>query len=734
MFNCTIKTVLLIAALGLAACQTTAATSDPDQAASSTTTTQSVSREVYSPFYDQADHLADLLDQGKTDMAAKLYGEQKAFFIGNPKTAGLLERLKQNLNADYEPAFNQALTALSPFSNADNQTDWPRLKQAIQQADTALQAYPVQEAALRSETANRLQQKMDELAHTLRADSSRHFRTFNHFGTEGFFALYPVKLDSQSIFKAEINDVLASLKTASTQDFAAFTLNYPRETMGEDNWNRLGSIYVQRWKKENPRAKGLLATIGAVTAAKTLGFDDLDVPETRITFVEATSKTLLREGQIDFPVAIDHDLPIQVDMASLDDALSGPVHNGNRHVIIFEVALAKASRRVIDLDYVDSILFAGFGAMSTTSDNPDNANAVTYDHLVGAGDSAKSATLPDSMSAYNRTGMGAPQYYSYQFSTAKIQARKHMTVNYYVIDRKLKTYVKSVFDVSLEERFRVAYNVHRADPRKKNIQREYDTEKDVDDFEKESVDVSLSQLLSAYASNQKIKKPLPSLAALRGKMLADKNTVLANKNANEFDARPLNDPRFDSVVAIYEGKGGMGSGFFITPDIVMTNWHVVDKAKFVEMKLYDGRETFGSVLAKDVRLDIALVKVQTRGRPVAFYTGRNLNLGKTVEAIGHPRRHLFSITRGIVSAVRKEHSISLPKHAGDKVLYVQTDTPINGGNSGGPLFLGDKVVAMNTMGYPSTDGLNFAVHYSELLNYVNEHLPGFHVPPSGKGS
>lgn len=98
-----------------------------------------------------------------------------------------------------------------------------------------------------------------------------------------------------------------------------------------------------------------------------------------------------------------------------------------------------------------------------------------------------------------------------------------------------------------------------------------------------------------------------------------------------------------------------------------------------------------------------------------------------MEAIGHPRGKEFTITRGIVSAIRKTFSINLPRGAGDEVLYIQTDTPINPGNSGGPLFLGDRVIGVNTWGERQSEGLNFSVHYSEVLAFLREHLPGAQV-------
>ena len=73
----------------------------------------------------------------------------------------------------------------------------------------------------------------------------------------------------------------------------------------------------------------------------------------------------------------------------------------------------------------------------------------------------------------------------------------------------------------------------------------------------------MSQLINHYLGNEGQAKPLPSLAAIRQEMLTDKNKALASYRANTFDARPLNDPRFDSVVVVYRGDGALGSGFFV---------------------------------------------------------------------------------------------------------------------------------------------------------------------------
>lgn len=96
-----------------------------------------------------------------------------------------------------------------------------------------------------------------------------------------------------------------------------------------------------------------------------------------------------------------------------------------------------------------------------------------------------------------------------------------------------------------------------------------------------------------------------------------------------------------------------------------------------------------------------------------------MRLGETVEAIGHPKGYEFTITRGVISAMRKQRSATI----GSDVLveFVQTDTPISPGNSGGPLLLRDAVIGVNDWIRvdKGSQNLNFSVSYNEIRTYLD---------------
>jgi S1-C subfamily serine protease len=159
-----------------------------------------------------------------------------------------------------------------------------------------------------------------------------------------------------------------------------------------------------------------------------------------------------------------------------------------------------------------------------------------------------------------------------------------------------------------------------------------------------------------------------------------------------------------AVVSI-ETPAGRGSGFFVAPDLVITNAHVVEDNSSITLRMSDGGSAPARVLRTSPEVDIAIVRVnQTRpGQPtMAMGTVNGARAGQEVIAIGSPLGMLQNtVTRGIVSAVR---------NAGG-VILIQTDAAINRGNSGGPLIdRSGKVIGITTLKMASnSESLGFSV-------------------------
>jgi serine protease Do len=145
---------------------------------------------------------------------------------------------------------------------------------------------------------------------------------------------------------------------------------------------------------------------------------------------------------------------------------------------------------------------------------------------------------------------------------------------------------------------------------------------------------------------------------------------------------------------------GEGSGFFISPDgYAVTNNHVVDHAKSVQVTTDDGATYTAKVIGTDPKTDLALIKVDGKNDfPYVKFAEHEPRVGDWVVAVGNPYGLGGTVTAGIVSARGRD----IANNYDD---YIQIDAPINKGNSGGPTFnVNGDVVGVNTMIYSPSGG------------------------------
>jgi len=203
-----------------------------------------------------------------------------------------------------------------------------------------------------------------------------------------------------------------------------------------------------------------------------------------------------------------------------------------------------------------------------------------------------------------------------------------------------------------------------------------------------------------------------SLAASRAAAAAEHEVVVPTATT----ALSLEDVISRSMPAVVrvEAGGGFGTGFFVAPDTILTNVHVVSGSSTVTIRRPTGTTLSAHVEVTAPELDIAVMRVSNPDPNQATLTmgsGMHARAGQEVITLGTPLGLQNTVTRGIVSAVREVGGLTL----------VQTDAAINPGNSGGPLLdRAGEVIGITSMGMRSAvaQGLSFAIaieHAQALL-------------------
>ena len=194
----------------------------------------------------------------------------------------------------------------------------------------------------------------------------------------------------------------------------------------------------------------------------------------------------------------------------------------------------------------------------------------------------------------------------------------------------------------------------------------------------------------------------------------------------------------DTVVYIgnYQGES-VGAGFLIDKaGLILTNWHVIDKADQVavwtlpddgapsEYVLFEELDPMiGTVVATNKLQDLAIIKVGNfpqKINPVTLGSIKDVRIGDKVYAIGHPEGLPWTFTDGTISQIRKNHKWKYESGSSHKATLIQTQTPINPGNSGGPLFSDSgKLIGINTL-QAGGQNLNFAVAVEHAKEFIKK--------------
>ena len=697
--------------------------------------------------------LAQALHKKDLPSAEKIWLDNQTIFLETPDALTDIEKMAAKIEEEFEPEIKAATINVDSVTWPAPKAQWPLMRMKLSKAqilvDKLQSSVFLQDLGKVPQSLGPLATKLAAKNKEIAADAASYFHKHPVLTGPNFFKTYPARLDEKEFLLSQSKFLLEKVASATGTGIPHLLKTYGK-SIPDQTMHAMENQYFRNILRRNSGNKtpSLRAIVKAINDARAMGFPITEVPDCKIAFVRVTSKTMLNDEGIEFGLGFDVDLPVKTEQSKSAGMFSSSTAKDADVVILINETVSKLDRKsrqytpktsrylsgyreIYNPEYdkarleLDNLRNRRSDAMGTVNTSMLLGVAGIFTGLAAASEADHLEAQINELSA-NATNIprmiDKPVYTDYKYRVIGIKDTKVASVQYFIIDRRAGTYFEDVFDIVHQKDFKVAYGVKEKDPKAAEILTSFMTEKDLRNWEKQPVEVKLSDLLTHYLKHKELDKKYRSMAEVRKKIMNKRNEALKQFYANKYSSDTGNDPRFDSVVVIQSPSGSLGSGFFVTDNIVITNMHVVEGSDYAEMKMHNGMETFGKVLATDPFRDLALVKMSTRGKPVRFYNKNSIPSGVTLEAIGHPHGYQYTITRGVFSAYRqlRSHMVASKDR---KIRYIQTDAAINPGNSGGPLFYKDRLVGVNSWGRvdPGTANLNFAVHYSEVIDFLKQY-------------
>ncbi len=223
---------------------------------------------------------------------------------------------------------------------------------------------------------------------------------------------------------------------------------------------------------------------------------------------------------------------------------------------------------------------------------------------------------------------------------------------------------------------------------------------------------AVRQLLADPAFAEKARKAAPAGAAGAATAAGGPTRLTIARRAAPSTGSGVQDriPQLQSAVVTLLTGSGMGSGFYINSDgYLLTNHHVVGDAKYLKVKLANGRELVGEVLRSDRKRDVALVKTEPVQLAPFEMATTEAQAGEDVYVLGSPLGEQLAqtVTRGVLSATREV----------EQQRWLQSDVRVLPGSSGGPMVgKAGAVVGITSRGLgDGSPGINFFVPIAEAL-------------------
>jgi hypothetical protein len=284
----------------------------------------------YNLFYDQGDHMTDLVDAGKTAEASKLYDSHQSYFVARKEKFGpVVSKLGARLNEQQRPSIDAAVARLRKVRWPLDPAQWPQVEASIDTASLALKQYDahglLKDPEHRLRGADVLSDGLARLAARIRGDAVTNFIRYDHTQEGTFVDVYPIDVNAKDLVAASMDRLVPVLQQATHAGVLRFTVTYDKLGALDPAGRQalIEAVYAAAAREEGGHL-GLGKTLELASKLKDGGLPDLG----RVSFFDAVGEKGTSLVAIDVPGV----QPIE----NLENALAQPQGTGPAFIIVLE--------------------------------------------------------------------------------------------------------------------------------------------------------------------------------------------------------------------------------------------------------------------------------------------------------------------------------------------------------------------------------------------------------------
>jgi len=356
-----IKIIVIVLSIILTACKTTSSTGDTQ----------------YSTFFTPAQDVEELIRTQAYDQASEVYEKQRAFF-NDPKSTNtfgkddpkiVAAKLADRLTTKYRSGADEALSSLENIAWPVDSDDWDKVKETLKNVNSELgdikEHEILTEVNYKPDYLEQLESQYGIIVEKIRSAASGEFQKYDVTQRNHFVKIYPIELDARKFFEFQSETWISKTSTLDPNDLENVYARYKKD-LPETIKSHFSSLYFQSRLKNNSNQSKLNIILESVVKAREIGLPIAKIPDSSIALIEVTSRTLLNEGQIEFPTSVDIDLPFNAHKLEVDTAFSSPVAKTADIIILLDIAAARTEREISKQEQVTS----KFQIRTKTEPNP----------------------------------------------------------------------------------------------------------------------------------------------------------------------------------------------------------------------------------------------------------------------------------------------------------------------------------------------------------------------------